>query len=53
MERASGLLLHSGMSVARIAMEAGYSDYHYFANVFKNYFGVTPGEFRKRAGEQQ
>lgn len=50
MERASWLLVHSAVSVTGVAIEAGYSDYHYFANVFKNYFGVTPTEFRRAGG---
>lgn len=48
MERACALLLKTGLSIDEIAEQLGYLDTGYFRKVFKNYFGITPGAFRKR-----
>lgn len=48
MERASLLLeTHSAGKINDIALEAGYSSTKHFHAVFKDYFGVTPNEYRK------
>ena len=48
MEKACDLLLKSTLRVDEIAEQLGYLDTGYFRKVFKNYFGITPGAFRKR-----
>ncbi len=46
LEAASYLLLNSQSSVKQIAFSVGYDDQHYFSNVFKNRFGVSPRTYR-------
>lgn len=49
MERAQLLLeTHSAGKINDIAIEVGYSSTKHFHSVFKEYFGVTPNEYRKR-----
>lgn len=49
MERAQLLLeTHSAGKINDIAVEVGYSSTKHFHSVFKEYFGVTPNEYRKR-----
>ena len=38
----------SGISLAEVAAEAGFSDQSQFTHHFKRLIGVTPGQFRKR-----
>ncbi len=46
LEAASYLLLNSQSSIKKIAYNVGYDDQHYFSNVFKKKFGVSPKAFR-------
>jgi AraC-like DNA-binding protein len=48
MQKACDFLARTSMSVTEIAMEAGFSSSQYFSNVFKNYAGESPSDFRKR-----
>jgi len=36
---------NNGRKIKEIAFESGFSDYLYFAKVFKKYTGKTPGEY--------
>ena len=36
---------HEGGKIYNIASEVGFSDYHYFINVFKKYTNYSPGQF--------
>lgn len=47
MEHAEWLLSHTADPVFQIAAAVGYSDYFYFARVFKKVKGYTPTSFRK------
>ena len=45
---AATVMLKSGtLSIARIAEETGYSSSEHFAHTFRQYFGVSAGEYRK------
>ena len=46
MERAKEVLLQGGR-VYDAAAATGYRDVSYFTKVFRKYWGVTPGEFKK------
>jgi AraC family transcriptional regulator len=46
-EKASGLLHHSGMSIETIASECGFSDRYYFTRIFSNLSGISPAAYRK------
>ncbi len=48
MKKAQEYLRHSGLTVSRIAMEVGYSNFSYFSKTFRDYTGCTPGEYRSR-----
>jgi AraC family transcriptional regulator len=45
-EHASGLLANSGMPMAEIASQCGFSDQSHFCALFKKYSGMTPAKFR-------
>lgn len=47
MERAESLLRFGALSVTQIADELGYSDPSYFCRSFRQFTGLTPGEYRK------
>ncbi len=49
MRHAARLLKNPGMSVSAVAEELGYQDAGNFRNVFKKYYGVTPGEYREKS----
>ena len=47
--QASGHLLRSGAQpIAIIALESGFSDQSYFTRQFKQFFGETPLQYRRR-----
>lgn len=45
---AKQLLIDSTMSINEIASMAGYQNKNYFYKIFKEYYKITPGEFRKQ-----
>lgn len=49
----SGLLIHTDKSIMEIAQETGYCHGNYLCEQFKKKMGMTPSEFRKRAGGKQ
>jgi AraC-like DNA-binding protein len=49
-ERVKALLLESGLSLAAIAEEAGFSDQSHMSKVFKRLAGTTPKHFRDSRG---
>ena len=48
-ERASGKLIKSDLSVTDIAFSCGFNDLSYFIKTFKQIKGITPAKFRKEA----
>ena len=44
---AQGLLLHSGLSIAEIALEVGFANPSQFARAFRRQFDVNPAEYRR------
>jgi hypothetical protein len=51
--RAVDFLLHSEMSVARIAYRLAYHDPSNFGRAFRSWFGISPGQYRARARTQR
>ena len=49
-DRAAALLMDSALSVTEIAGMAGFSTPSHFTNVFQKMEGMTPTEYRKKAG---
>ncbi|MCS2893316.1 AraC family transcriptional regulator [Parabacteroides faecis] len=51
MNAALPLLLNNEYNIKEIAYRLGFYDDAYFSRVFKNHYGITPGEYRKRRKE--
>lgn len=47
MKFAGKLLAEGQLRINEIATMCGYSNAYYFSNAFRNYFGMTPSEYRK------
>jgi two-component system response regulator YesN len=47
MERAKELLMDGSIKIQWIAERLGYADSNYFSKAFRNYYGITPTQFRK------
>lgn len=47
MERAKELLLDDSLKIQWISDRLGYTDSNYFSKAFRNYYGITPSQFRK------
>lgn len=48
LRQAENLLNNSQFSVEEIAVEVGYEDISYFIGQFKNFYGMTPLQYRKK-----
>ena len=48
MQKAQEYLKHSSLSVSKVALEVGYSNFSYFSKTFRDYAGCTPNEYRSR-----
>jgi two-component system response regulator YesN len=48
MDEARKLLMQSPMKMYEIAKEVGYENSVYFTQTFKEYYGLTPAEYKKR-----
>ncbi|MBE6884318.1 MAG: AraC family transcriptional regulator [Ruminococcaceae bacterium] len=48
-EKASGKLIRTEMSVTEIALSCGFNDLSYFIKTFKQIKGSTPAQYRRRA----
>jgi two-component system response regulator YesN len=46
MERAAGLLLQPDHKITDIARRLGYTDNHYFSKAVKNYYHISPTQYR-------
>lgn len=44
------LLQETDLNMAEIAEKLNYDDYKYMGRLFKNYFGLTPSDYKKIAG---
>ncbi|MBA2938759.1 response regulator [Paenibacillus sp. CGMCC 1.16610] len=50
MEKAKRILISGDQSIVKIAESLGYQDHRYFTSLFKNEWGMTPGDYRKQHG---
>lgn len=48
LEASEQLLRNPYLSLAEIAQTVGYSDQSYFGKLFKQYYGLTPAQYRKK-----
>ena len=51
LNKAKELLQEPELTIAAVAYDSGFSDPDYFHRVFKQTFGITPGEFRNERGK--
>ena len=51
MDRAKELLVNSNMQIKDVVAEVGYIDVANFVRKFKNYEGMTPGQYREMRKE--
>jgi AraC-like DNA-binding protein len=49
-EKASGLLLETGLSLSDIAIACCFEDQSWFSKIFKSFTGISPGKYRSRGG---
>jgi len=48
LEASEGLLRDPSLSLAEIAQQVGYGDQSYFGKLFRQYYGLTPAQYRKK-----
>lgn len=53
MERAKELLEKPDIKILDIAERLGYKDNHYFSKAFRNYYGISPSQYRKKSSEKK
>jgi AraC family transcriptional regulator len=46
--KAKELLANHTNTISSVAFDLGFNDQSYFTNVFKNHFGLTPGQYQKQ-----
>lgn len=46
--KALDLLQNTNMKISDISREVGYNSHSYFCSIFKNYYGLSPAQFRER-----
>ena len=46
METAASMLAEGNATIAEVAYRTGFSDPHYFSQIFKKYYGVTPKKYQ-------
>lgn len=49
MEKAKRLLAETNMKIFQVAERCGYDNTSYFNRLFKNYFGVSPKQYKEKA----
>ena len=50
MERARALLKDPALKIYEVADRVGYKSLAYFSRLFREQFGITPGDYRKQSG---
>jgi AraC family transcriptional regulator len=48
LERARTLMSQSGLTLLEVAQRCGFQDQSQFTTTFRRYFGVTPGQYKRR-----
>lgn len=52
-QKASQMLIHTGLKVIDIGIQCGFQEMGYFAKVFRKFKGCTPSEWRRRSEEHK
>ncbi len=50
MQEAARLIREGRQPFKIVGIDVGYSDYYYFCKVFRDYYGMSPSEYRKSQG---
>lgn len=50
---AQQMLSDTQKKVSAIAEQVGYNDYHYFCNIFKKHFDMTPSQYRVQTAKKE
>ena len=48
LKKSGQLLIQTNMNISQIAFEVGFNDLKYFRECFKEFFGITPSEYKKK-----
>ncbi len=48
LKKSGQLILQTKMNISQIAFEVGFNDLKYFRECFKEFFGVTPSEYKRK-----
>ena len=51
MEKARQLLIDTDLSVSEVGYAVGVGDASYFNRLYKNFYGISPSQFRKQTPE--
>lgn len=51
LEKAKDFLSNTNTKIVDISKDTGYTNFAYFCSLFKNYYGITPSEFRKKGAK--
>ena len=52
LSKALSILENTDMPINAVAISCGFNDMSYFSKIFKNKYGFSPGEARKKNGEK-
>ena len=52
LKKSGQLLIQTQMNISQIAFEVGFNDLKYFRECFKEYFEVTPSEYKRKMGNE-
>lgn len=53
MKKAKELFDAGILTVSEVSSSVGYRDYSYFHKTFSSYFGITPAQYKKKAGKKE
>jgi DNA-binding response OmpR family regulator len=52
LKKSGQLLVQTNLNISQIAFEVGFNDLKYFRECFKEFFEVTPSEYKKKMSEE-
>jgi DNA-binding response OmpR family regulator/nitrogen-specific signal transduction histidine kinase len=52
LKKSGQLLIQTNMNISQIAFEVGFNDLKYFRECFKEFFEITPSEYKRKMSEE-
>ena len=52
LKKSGQLIIQTNMNISQIAFEVGFNDLKYFRECFKDFFEVTPSEYKRKMSEE-